>query len=137
MAIRCPQCGADYDVTLFTFGRGFRCDCGAWVDMVAGHRESAARGRQARGSTQTLSNDDEALLAICRTTYARIMASLPGNISTAQLAIADEVWLADFEMGEHNEEMIAVTSTIFAVLADGRSLQRRPTGDWLILRDYG
>jgi hypothetical protein len=29
MAIKCPQCGAEYDVPLFTFGRGLRCDCGA------------------------------------------------------------------------------------------------------------
>ena len=34
MAVKCPQCGADYDVTLFTFGRRIRCDCGAWVDLA-------------------------------------------------------------------------------------------------------
>ena len=31
MAIKCPPCGAEYDVTLFTFGRSIHCDCGAWV----------------------------------------------------------------------------------------------------------
>ena len=31
MAISCPRCGAGYDVTLFQFGHGIRCDCGAEV----------------------------------------------------------------------------------------------------------
>ena len=58
MAITCPQCGAEYDVTLFTFGRRIRCDCGSWVDLAVGHQqtgedaeqlsqqESATNGRQ-------------------------------------------------------------------------------------------
>jgi len=37
VAIQCPRCGAGYDVTLFQFGRGVRCDCGAWVDLRGGH----------------------------------------------------------------------------------------------------
>jgi hypothetical protein len=37
MAITCPRCGAGFDVTLFQFGRGVRCDCGAWVSLDAGH----------------------------------------------------------------------------------------------------
>ena len=28
MAIRCPECGREYDVTLFEFGRSICCDCG-------------------------------------------------------------------------------------------------------------
>lgn len=31
MAIRCPQCGAEYDVALFQFGIAFRCTCGTLV----------------------------------------------------------------------------------------------------------
>jgi hypothetical protein len=37
MAITCPCCGAGFDVTLFQFGHGVRCDCGAWVDIGRGH----------------------------------------------------------------------------------------------------
>jgi len=37
MAINCPRCGANFDVTLFQFGRAVRCDCGAWVEMDRGH----------------------------------------------------------------------------------------------------
>jgi len=32
MAITCPKCGAQYDVTLFEFGRTILCDCGQVVD---------------------------------------------------------------------------------------------------------
>ena len=31
MAITCPRCGADFDVTLFQFGHRVRCGCGAEV----------------------------------------------------------------------------------------------------------
>jgi hypothetical protein len=40
MAIRCPQFGAEYDVTLFTFDRIIRCDCGASVDLDVGHQQT-------------------------------------------------------------------------------------------------
>jgi hypothetical protein len=47
MAITCPQCGAEYDVTLFTFGRSIRCDCGAWVDLAVGHQQTSEDVEQA------------------------------------------------------------------------------------------
>ncbi len=43
MAITCPNCGADFDVTLFQFGSGVRCDCGAWVELAEGHVLRQAR----------------------------------------------------------------------------------------------
>ncbi len=33
MAIPCPECGREYDVTLFEFGRTIQCTCGARVGM--------------------------------------------------------------------------------------------------------
>jgi hypothetical protein len=95
MSIKCPQCGAEFDVTLFTFDRGIRCDCGAWVDLTSGHRTSVS----------TCFLGEEALLAVCRSTYSRVMASLPGNVSAAQLAIAEELRRAGFELEEDNEAM--------------------------------
>lgn len=50
MAIKCPQCGAEYDVTLFTFGRSIRCDCGACVDLAVGHQQISEDGTQAVSS---------------------------------------------------------------------------------------
>lgn len=37
MALQCPRCLRQYDVTLFQFGRSVRCDCGALVDLQKGH----------------------------------------------------------------------------------------------------
>ena len=33
MAIQCPQCGREYDVTLFQFGRTIHCTCGTRVGL--------------------------------------------------------------------------------------------------------
>lgn len=47
MAIVCPRCGAEYDVTLFGFGRAIRCACGESVDLGAGHvRRWEASGKE-------------------------------------------------------------------------------------------
>jgi dsDNA-specific endonuclease/ATPase MutS2 len=32
VAVLCPNCGREYDITLFQFGTGVACDCGAEVD---------------------------------------------------------------------------------------------------------
>jgi hypothetical protein len=45
--VKCPQCGAEYDVTLFTFGRRIRCDCGEWVDLAVGHQQTSEDVEQA------------------------------------------------------------------------------------------
>ena len=82
------------------------------------------------------SDDDQALLAVCRSTYSRIMATAPGNVAAAQLAIAEELRKAGFELEEDNEEMTGRLRTILAVLADGRSVQRLRSGELVILRDY-
>lgn len=36
MAVICPRCRRQYDVTLFQFGRGVKCDCGAEVNPFGG-----------------------------------------------------------------------------------------------------
>jgi hypothetical protein len=104
-----------------------RCDCGAWVDLTSGHRTSVS----------TCVPDEESLLAVCQSTYSRIMATAAGNVSAAQLAIAEELRQAGFQLHEDNEELIARLPTILAVLADERSVQRLGSGEWVVLRDYG
>lgn len=37
MAIQCPKCGKNFDVTLFQYGHRVQCTCGYWVDMTEGH----------------------------------------------------------------------------------------------------
>jgi len=56
MAITCPQCGAEYDVTLFTFDRRIRCDCGAWVDLSVGHQRTASERRERLRPTDVFVN---------------------------------------------------------------------------------
>jgi hypothetical protein len=38
MAVQCPRCGAQYDITLFQFGRKVLCRCGTELDALAPHR---------------------------------------------------------------------------------------------------
>ena len=62
MAIKCPQCGAEYDVTLFTLDRSIRCDCGANVDLAVGHQQTSEDGMQVvspEGSREGVSPDNE------------------------------------------------------------------------------
>ena len=33
MAIICPKCKSQYDITLFQFGRTVRCDCGYVINL--------------------------------------------------------------------------------------------------------
>jgi len=37
MALQCPRCHKQYDVTLFQFHNVVQCDCGAVIDMQRGH----------------------------------------------------------------------------------------------------
>lgn len=37
MAVRCPECGRDYDVTLFCCGGSVRCECGE--EVIFAHEE--------------------------------------------------------------------------------------------------
>lgn len=47
MAITCPCCGAEFDVTLFQFGHRVQCGCGQWVDLDRGHvKEEPAREKE-------------------------------------------------------------------------------------------
>jgi hypothetical protein len=48
MAVPCPRCGRQYDVTLFAFGRTLRCACGALVDAGAPRRAGAEPGAPGR-----------------------------------------------------------------------------------------
>ncbi|UCF06182.1 MAG: hypothetical protein JSV33_03910 [bacterium] len=38
MALLCPRCGREYDVTLFEYGHRIRCPCGELITHESGHR---------------------------------------------------------------------------------------------------
>ena len=54
MAVLCPVCGRQYDVSLFGFGQHLRCDCGARLGDTAGGASPA------QWSTLELSDVDAA-----------------------------------------------------------------------------
>ena len=59
MAVKCPKCGAEFDVTLFAFGRAIQCDCGEWVDLTVGHQQTAnAEDGTSQEMTMPLSTDE-------------------------------------------------------------------------------
>lgn len=43
MAVRCPQCHRQYDITLFQFGRTVLCECGERLDARKAQEESVKR----------------------------------------------------------------------------------------------
>ncbi len=49
MAFECPQCGKQYDITLFQYGKTIRCDCGAEVDARKPQVRSVRLPRQYPG----------------------------------------------------------------------------------------
>jgi len=46
MAIPCPRCGREYDVTLFEFGRTLWCTCGSRVGIAPRVRSQGASGEK-------------------------------------------------------------------------------------------
>jgi hypothetical protein len=65
MAITCPNCAAEFDGTLFEFGRRVRCSCGATVeypgaDLRQGH-VIAQGGAATRRNAAASENDSPAL----------------------------------------------------------------------------
>ena len=49
MALQCPQCGRQYDVTLFEFERSVVCACGMVLDLQRGHLCCVASEAEALG----------------------------------------------------------------------------------------
>ena len=54
MAITCPKCGKEFDVTLFQFGNAVPCDCGARVDISVGHLRETEGGMMENDDDQEL-----------------------------------------------------------------------------------
>lgn len=46
MAIRCPRCHRQYDITLFQYGRKVLCECGERIDPRKGHEDPIRRKRE-------------------------------------------------------------------------------------------
>lgn len=59
MAITCPRCRAQYDVTLFAYGHTVRCSCGEIVQWEHGHVEKRTELREGRGDERETRDHNE------------------------------------------------------------------------------
>lgn len=59
MAITCPRCGRQFDVTLFQFGHAVECECGAWVALEQGHVEGPTETGRPHAATNDSSSPRE------------------------------------------------------------------------------
>lgn len=81
-----------------------------------------------------MSADDDALLAICRTTYRRVMHATD-DVEMVQLALPQALRRAGFDMDGDSPKLTFGLYDTMVVLADGRSVHRQSDGIWQIDRD--
>ncbi len=80
--------------------------------------------------------DDKALLAVCRTTYRRVMHASGGDFQMVQMAAVQDVRRAGFEVDADAIDLVSGVATCIVALADGREVFRSHGGNFTIGRDY-
>jgi hypothetical protein len=78
--------------------------------------------------------NDDALLAVCRTTYRRVMAQSGASIDHVKAAARAELHRAGFEVALDDDELTDGLPTILVTLADGRCVCRSEPDRWRICR---
>ena len=78
--------------------------------------------------------DDEALVAVCRTTYRRVVEVERGSLADAKAAVRSELARAGYKVAE-DEELLKGLKTVVVMLADGRYVQRDALGGWHVHRN--
>ena len=114
MAISCPRCKAGFDVTLFQFGHGVRCDCGAWVSLENGHLlTNPAEGKEdARMAEEQVGKI---------THYFGKIGVAAIEITHGTLAVGDTIHVKG-----HTSDF---TLTIESMQIDGKSVDRAGVGE--------
>lgn len=74
----------------------------------------------------------DALLAVCRTTYRRVMAESGGNLPAAKDAVHFELRRAGFEVAADDQTRTAGMVTVIVMLADGHYVQRDSRDNWTV-----
>ena len=82
MAITCPRCGAGFDATLFQFGHGVRCGCGAEVeypgaDLRGGHVV-------AQGDDKAVSHEDRCVGSLLGTACGDILGAAAEGMAASE-----------------------------------------------------
>ena len=78
--------------------------------------------------------DDDALLAVCRTTYRRIVEK-NWSFAAAREAARFELQRAGFDVVNEDDDISAGLQTVVVMLADGRYVQRDAVGGWHVHRN--
>jgi uncharacterized protein len=78
--------------------------------------------------------DDDALIAVCRTTHRLILAQ-GGTFADAQDAVRAELRRAGFDVTADSDAMTSGMRTIMVMLADGRYIQRDAQDRWSVQRN--
>lgn len=104
MAIQCPQCGAEYDVTLFAFGRSIRCECGERVDLAAGHRQAAGERAEAMADPK----GDKLYVNLSAAHVRRRLKGFGHGVRKVQSAGKNRAVVIHTATGQHLEELKAV-----------------------------
>ena len=79
-----------------------------------------------------MASDDDVLLAVCGTTYRRVMDASGGDVEMVQLALPQDVRRAGFEADGDSPEKTFGQSHTLVTLSDGRTVCRSKTGRWTI-----
>lgn len=77
--------------------------------------------------------DDDALIAVCRTTYCLILAQ-GGTFADAQDTVRAELRRAGFDVAADRDEMTRGMQTVVVTLAAGRCVQRDSRDGWSVQR---
>lgn len=80
--------------------------------------------------------EEETLLAVCRTTYRRVM-NATRDVEMVQLALPQYLRRAGFEPRGDSPELTFGQPDTLVVLDDGRNVHRKADGTWHIDRDRG
>ena len=115
MAVCCPRCGHEYDITLFSFGATVRCDCGAAVSALeprtapAGPDEGAPslpdlRERESRRRMSEISRGADRIASMI----------LYGDFAEVDIAIAVE------RLRDRTEELFPGRSWLFEIVYESR-----------------
>jgi hypothetical protein len=113
-AIRCPKCGREYDVTLFSFGATVRCPCGRTVSARDPHRGPAEPGFDSRRLTRALARASDDIVAMI----------LDPEVAEVDIDIAIE------RLRERAEEDFPGTADLFERIYDARFARLRAQWRW-------
>ena len=115
MAVRCPLCGHEYDITLFSFGATVRCDCGAAVSALTPRESRARPGEGAPPLPDLESADVRARMAELSRGADRISSMiLYGEFAEVDVAIAVE------RLRDRAEELFPGRGWLFEIVYEAR-----------------